>query len=46
MFNKTRIRFVCLYKPLTVLEVRMIIMKHEALDLHVVAWVQAMIMED
>jgi hypothetical protein len=46
IFNKTRITLMFLCKPLTVLEKRMMIMTHEALDLHVMAWVQVMVLED
>jgi hypothetical protein len=33
-FRKTRLTFMFTYKPLTVLEMRMTIMRHEAFDLH------------
>jgi hypothetical protein len=46
MFNKTRIMFMFPYKPLTELEMKMMIMWHEALDLHVMVWVQVMILKD
>jgi hypothetical protein len=39
MFKKNRLRFLCLHKPLTMLEARMMKMKCEALDLHAMVWV-------
>jgi hypothetical protein len=44
-FNKIRIMYVFPYKPFTVLEMRTRVMRHEALDLHVMLWVQVMVLE-